>query len=177
MDHASKGKVILGYSIAGLTFAVLTTISIGILSSTIGLEFDNNVEGIIAGLFSGDVVAILLTVLTAIIFGTFIWLYGYIGGSLMAKLNNKSAGKLPTRPRIIGLFLMGVLGVGILGIVDQILAGVGTTTNPQGLLAFDNPIGVIVQFIAYSVLGFAVIWLGSKYPALQKPIPDSLKKV
>lgn len=173
---SEKGKLIIGYSIAGIAFAVLTTLSIGLLNGTLGLNFSNNVQGIITALFSFDPMAMLLTALTVIIFGVFIWIFGYIGAMLKSKVSGGNV-KLQKRPHIVGFFIMGIIGVGVFGVVDEILAGVGTSTDPIGLMSFDNPMGIVVQFIAYSVLGFAVIWLGSKFTAFEKPIPDSLKKV
>ena len=176
MNLTGSAKTIVGYSIAGIAFAVLTTIAIGLLNATIGLNFDNNVQGIITALFSGDPMAIIFTAITAIIFGAFIWGFGYIGAMLKSKATGGTVTKIGKRPHIVGFFLMGIIGVGIFGIVDQVLAGVGTSTDPVGLLSFDNPMGIAIQFIAYSVLGFVVIWLGSKFTALEKPVPDSLKK-
>lgn len=177
MKFSDRGKMVIGYSIAGIVFAILTTISIAVLNATpLGLGFDNNVQGLISALFSGDIMAMILTAITAIIFGVFIWIFGYVGASLRAKVSGGTV-KLQKRPHLIGLFLMGILGVGIFGIVDQILAGVGTSTDPIGLIAFDNPLGIVVQFIAYSFLGFAVIWLGSKFTSLEKPLPDTVKKI
>lgn len=177
MQNVSEhGKLLLGYIVAGIAFSVLVTASIGILSGTVGLNFDSNVQGIIGSLFSGNPMAILITAITAVIFGVFIWIFGYIGAWAKAKVSGGSV-KLQTRPHIFGFFLMGIIGIGILGVVDQILAGVGTTSNPTGLIAFDNPVGIVVQFIAYSIVGFTVIWLGSKFTAIEKPLPDTLKKV
>lgn len=173
---SETGKLIIGYSLAGLAFSVLVTISIGILNGTLGLNFENNVQGIITALVSGDPMAMLITALTAIIFGVFIWIFGYIGAMLKSKVSGGNV-KLQKRPHIIGFFLMGIIGVGIFGVVDQILAGVGTSTNPAGLMAFDNPVGIVIQFLFYSVVGFTVIWLGSKFTAIEKPLPESAKKV
>lgn len=174
---SAKGKLLIAYSMAGIAFAILTTLSIAIVNGTIGLNFDNNVQGMISALFSGDGMATVLTIITAIIFGVFIWIFSYIGALVKAKIIGGKTVKLQARPHIVGLLAMGFFGVAILGIVDQILAGVGTSTDPTGLIAFGNPVGIAVQFIFYSVLGFTVIWLGSKFQALEKPLPDALKKI
>jgi hypothetical protein len=173
---SEKGKLLIGYSVAGITFSVLITLSIALLSGTVGLNFDNNVQGIMSAFVSGDPMAILITAITVGLFGVFIWLFGYIGAVFKSKVSGGTV-KLQKRPHIVGFFLMGIIGIGIFGVVDQILAGVGTSSDPVGLLAFTNPLGIVVQFIFYSVVGFTVIWLGSKFTAIEKPLPDSLKRV
>jgi hypothetical protein len=36
--------------------------------------------------------------------------------------------------------------------------------------------GIVLQLVAYAVLGFVVIWLGGKFTAIEAPVPDAIKK-
>jgi hypothetical protein len=174
-----KGKLILGFALAGIVFSLLTTLSINVLSSSVGLEFGSSVQGIVSAMFSGDIMATLLIIATTIIFGVFVWIFGFIGAMLKQKVTGGSNLKLQKRPHIIGFLLMGVIAVGVFGLVDELLAGAGTDTNVEnfiGSLTSFNIIGIVSQLLAYAVLGFIVLFLGSKFQAVENIAPDALKK-
>jgi hypothetical protein len=174
-----KGREILGFAVAGIVFSLLTTVSINALSGSLGLEFGSSVQGIVQQMFSGDIMATLLIVLTTIIFGVFIWIFGYLGAWIKSKSNGGSKITLSKRPRIIGFLLMGAIGVGVFGLVDEVLAGANTSTSIDsfvGAITTLNIIGIISQLLAYAVLGFVVLFLGSKFQAVEKFVPEPLKK-
>ena len=130
-------------------------------------------------MFSGDMMSTVLIILTTIIFGVFIWIFSYLGALLKTKSTGGSKITLSKRPRIIGFLLMGAIGVGVFGLVDELLAGAGTSTSIDsfvGAITTFNIIGIISQLLAYAVLGFIVLFLGSKFQAVEKFAPEPLKK-
>lgn len=178
---SSKIKLFFGYAIAGIVFALATTFSINILTSSLGLEFGSSVQGIISAMFSGNVMATIVVAITTILIGVFVWIFGYVGAMLKSKIAGGSSKlNLKKRPHIIGFLLMGIIAVGVFGLVDELLAGVGTSTNLDsfmGAVSSMNVMGIVLQLVAYAVLGFVVIWLGGKFQAVEGLAPDSLKKV
>lgn len=178
---SSKIKLFFGYAIAGIVFALATTFSINILTSSLGLEFGSSVQGIISAMFSGNVMATIVVAITTILIGVFVWIFGYVGAMLKSKIAGGSSKlNLKKRPHIIGFLLMGIIAVGVFGLVDELLAGVGTSTDLDsfmGAVSSMNVMGIVLQLVAYAVLGFVVIWLGGKFQAVQGLAPDSLKKV
>lgn len=170
-----------GYAIAGIVFALATTFSINILTSSLGLEFGSSVQGIISAMFSGNVMATIVVAITTILIGVFVWIFGYVGAMLKSKIAGGSSKlNLKKRPHIIGFLLMGIIAVGVFGLVDELLAGVGTSTDLDsfmGAVSSMNVMGIVLQLVAYAVLGFVVIWLGGKFQAVEGLAPDSLKKV
>ena len=178
---SSKIKLFLGYAIAGIVFAFATTFSINIITSTLGLEFGSSVQGIISAMFSGNIMATVAVAISTILFGVFIWIFGYLGAMIKSKIDGSSSPlNLKKRPHIIGFLLVGIIGVGIFGLVDELLAGVGTSTNLDsfmGAVSNMNIMGIVLQLVAYAVLGFVVIWLGGKFQAVEGIVPsDKLKK-
>jgi len=178
---SSKIKLFFGYAIAGIVFALATTFSINILTSSLGLEFGSSVQGIISAMFSGNVMATIVVAITTILIGVFVWIFGYVGAMLKSKIAGGSSKlNLKKRPHIIGFLLMGIIAVGVFGLVDELLAGVGTSTDLDsfmGAVSSMNVMGIVLQLVAYAVLGFVVIWLGGKFQAVEGLAPDSLKKV
>ena len=178
---SSKIKLFFGYAIAGIVFALATTFSINILTSSLGLEFGSSVQGIISAMFSGNVMATIVVAITTILIGVFVWIFGYVGAMLKSKIaGGTSKLNLKKRPHIIGFLLMGIIAVGVFGLVDELLAGVGTSTDLDsfmGAVSSMNVMGIVLQLVAYAVLGFVVIWLGGKFQAVEGLAPDSLKKV
>lgn len=178
---SSKIKLFFGYAIAGIVFALATTFSINILTSSLGLEFGSSVQGIISAMFSGNVMATIVVAITTILIGVFVWIFGYVGAMLKSKIAGGSSKlNLKKRPHIIGFLLMGIIAVGVFGLVDELLAGVGTSTDLDsfmGAVSNMNLMGIVLQLVAYAVLGFVVIWLGGKFQAVEGLAPDSLKKV
>jgi len=175
-----KLKLILGFAVAGIVFSLATTLSINAISGSLGLEFGSSVQGIVSAMFSGNVMATIMIVITTVIFGVFIWIFGYLGAMLKSKVTGGAKLTLQKRPHIVGFLLMGVIGVGVFSLVDQLLAGAGTSTNIDsfiGSLTSFNVIGIVAQLLAYAVLGFVVLFLGSKFQAVEKLAPDTLKKV
>jgi hypothetical protein len=176
---SGKGKLILGFALAGIVFSLLTTLSVNVLSGSLGLEFGSSVQGIVSAMFSGDIMATLLIVLTTIVFGVFIWIFGYLGAMLKSKVTGGSNIKLSKRPHIVGFLIMGVIAVGVFGLVDELLAGAGTSTDVTsfiGAITSFNVVGIISQLLAYAVLGYVVLFLGSKFQAVENVAPDALKK-
>ena len=178
---SSKIKLFLGYAIAGIVFAFATTFSINIITSTLGLEFGSSVQGIISAMFSGNIMATVAVAISTILFGVFIWIFGYLGAMIKSKIDGKSSPlNLKKRPHLIGFLLVGIIGVGIFGLVDELLAGFGTSTNLDsfmGAVSSMNFMGIVLQLVAYAVLGFVVIWLGGKFQAVEGIVPsDKLKK-
>ena len=178
---SSKAKLFLGYAIAGIVFAFATTFSINIITSTLGLEFGSSVQGIISAMFSGNAMATIAVALTTILIGVFVWVFGGIGAMLKGRITGGSSKlNLKNRPHIIGFLLMGIIAVGVLGLVDELLAGVGTSTDLDsfmGAVSSMNIMGIVLQLVAYAVLGFVVIWLGGKFNAVEGIVPsDTLKK-
>lgn len=146
----------------------------------IGLQFPSSVGGIITGLFSGEISAILTTAISVILAGVFVWIYGHLGGYVKAKISGEKPTKLQSRPHVAGFFIVAFIAIGIFALVDEMLASVGTSTDPTLLLANAeefNIFGIVVQLIAFAILGFVVSWLGSKFQSVEKPLPDSLKRV
>ena len=178
---SSKIKLFFGYAIAGIVFALATTFSINILTSSFGLEFGSSVQGIISAMFSGNVMATIVVAITTILIGVFVWIFGYVGAMLKSKIAGGSSKlNLKKRPHIIGFLLMGIIAVGVFGLVDELLGGVGTSTDLDsfmGAVSNMNVMGIVLQLVAYAVLGFVVIWLGGKFQAVEGLAPDSLKKV
>lgn len=177
---SDKLKLILGFFVAGLVFSLLVTLSINAITGSVGLEFGSSVQGIISAMFSGDIVSTVVVILTTIVFGVFVWIFGFIGAMLKQKITGGSNIKLQKRPHIIGFLMMGVIAIGVFGLVDELLAGAGTGTNIEnfiGSLTSFNIIGIVSQLLAYAVLGFVVLFLGSKFQALENHAPDVLKKV
>ena len=178
---SSKIKLFFGYAIAGIVFALATTFSINILTSSLGLEFGSSVQGIISAMFSGNVMATIVVAITTILIGVFVWIFGYVGAMLKSKIaGGTSKLNLKKRPHIIGFLLMGIIAVGVFGLVDELLAGFGTSTDLDsfmGAVSSMNVMGIVLQLVAYAVLGFVVIWLGGKFQAVEGLAPDSLKKV
>lgn len=178
---SSKIKLFFGYAIAGIVFALATTFSINILTSSLGLEFGSSVQGIISAMFSGNVMATIVVAITTILIGVFVWIFGYVGAMLKSKIaGGTSKLNLKKRPHIIGFLLMGIIAVGVFGLVDELLAGFGTSTDLDsfmGAVSNMNVMGIVLQLVAYAVLGFVVIWLGGKFQAVEGLAPDSLKKV
>lgn len=178
---SSKIKLFFGYAIAGIVFALATTFSINILTSSLGLEFGSSVQGIISAMFSGNVMATIVVAITTILIGVFVWIFGYVGAMLKSKIAGGSSKlNLKKRPHIIGFLLMGIIAVGVFGLVDELLAGFGTSTDLDsfmGAVSNMNVMGIVLQLVAYAVLGFVVIWLGGKFQAVEGLAPDSLKKV
>lgn len=169
----------LAFALAGIVFSLLTTISINVISSSLGLEFGSSVQGIVSAMFSGNILSILLMVLTTIIFGVFIWIFSYLGAMIKTKITRGSKITLTKRPHIIGFLLMGAIGVGVFGLVDEVLAGAGTSTSIDsfvGVITTFNVIGIVSQLLAYALLGFIVLFLGSKFQAVESIAPDPLKK-
>jgi len=178
---SSKAKLFGGYAIAGIVFAFATTFSINIITSTLGLEFGSSVQGIISAMFSGNVMATIAVAITTILIGVFVWVFGYVGAMLKSKIAGGSPKlNLKNRPHIIGFLLMGIIAVGVFGLVDELLAGVGTSTDLDsfmGAVSNMNIMGIVLQLVAYAVLGFVVIWLGGKFNAVEGIVPsDTLKK-
>ena len=178
---SSKAKVFGGYAIAGIVFAFATTFSINIITSTLGLEFGSSVQGIISAMFSGNIMATIAVAISTILFGVFIWVFSYLGGMIKQKSgggNNPLT--LKKRPHIVGFLLVGIIGIGIFGLVDELLAGVGTSTDLDsfmGAISSMNIMGIALQLVAYAILGFVVIWLGGKFQAVEGLVPsDTLKK-
>ena len=179
MSISDTGKLILGYTGLGVTFAILFTLSVTLINAMIGLQFPSSVGGIVTGLFSGDVSAILTTAISVILVGVFVWIFGYLGAIVKSKISGGGKLKLQTRPHVVGFFVTAIIAIGIFSVVDEMLASAGTSTDPTMLLtnvAEFNFIGVIAQIFAYAILGFVVAWIGSKFQAFEKPIPDALKK-
>ena len=83
---SSKIKLFFGYAIAGIVFALATTFSINILTSSLGLEFGSSVQGIISAMFSGNVMATIVVAITTILIGVFVWIFGYVGAMLKSKI-------------------------------------------------------------------------------------------
>ncbi len=165
---------------AGIVFSLLTTLSISVLQGSLGLEFGSSVQGIVSAMFSGDIMATLVVISTTIIFGVFIWIFGYLGALLKVKVTGGSNVKLQSRPHLVGFLLMGVIGVGVFGLVDELLAGAGTSTDITsfaGAITTLNIVGIIAQLLAYAVLGFVVLFLGSKFQAVENLAPDATKKI
>ena len=176
---SSKGKLLLAFAGAGIVFSLLATYTTLAISS-IGLEFGNSVGGIVSTMFSGNPQAMGLMVLTTIIFGLYIWIFGFIASKVKAKINHEKNAKLSARPHLIGLLVLGAIGVGIFGIVDDAIAGAGTSTNPEDFIANAtglNIIGLVYQIVAYAILGMVAIWLGTKFTAIEDKFPDVVKKV
>lgn len=132
-------------------------------------------------MFSGNVMATIVVAITTILIGVFVWIFGYVGAMLKSKIAGGSSKlNLKKRPHIIGFLLMGIIAVGVFGLVDELLAGVGTSTDLDsfmGAVSSMNVMGIVLQLVAYAVLGFVVIWLGGKFQAVEGLAPDSLKKV
>jgi len=178
MSISEKGKLILGFSGLGITFAVLFTLSVTLISAIIGLQFPTSVGGIITGLISGELSAILTTAISVILVGVFVWVYGYLGAFVKAKIQGDKNPKLQKRPHVAGFFIVAVIAIGIFSIVDEGLSAVNTSTDPTMLLTNVtefNIIGLVVQIIAYAFLGFVVTWIGSKFQAVEKPLPSAMK--
>jgi hypothetical protein len=177
----SKIKLFVGYAIAGIVFALATTFSINIITSTLGLEFGSSVQGIVSAMFSGNIMATVAVALTTILFGLFIWVFGYLGAMIKSKIDGgKNPLNLKKRPHIIGFLVLGIIGVGIFGLIDELLAGVGTSTNLDsfmGAVSNMNVMGIVLQLVAYAVLGFVVIWLGGKIQAIEGSLPEVTKKI
>jgi hypothetical protein len=171
----------VGYAVAGIVFALATTFSINIITSTLGLEFGSSVQGIISAMFSGNIMATVAVALTTILIGVFVWVFGYVGAMLKSRIAGGSPKlNLKNRPHIIGFLLMGIIAVGVFGLVDELLAGFGTSTDLDsfmGAVSNMNVMGIVLQLVAYAVLGFVVIWLGGKFQAVEGLAPDTLKKV
>ena len=171
----------VGYAIAGIVFALATTFSINIITSTLGLEFGSSVQGIVSAMFSGNIMATVAVALTTILFGLFIWVFGYLGAMIKSKIDGgKNPLNLKKRPHIIGFLVLGIIGVGIFGLIDEVLAGVGTSTNLDsfmGAVSNMNVMGIVLQLVAYAVLGFVVIWLGGKIQAIEGSLPEVTKKI
>ena len=171
----------MAYAIAGIVFAFATTFSINMLTSSLGLEFGSSVQGIISAMFSGNVMATIVVAITTLLIGVFVWIFGYVGAMLKSKIAGGSSKlNLKKRPHIIGFLLMGIIAVGVFGLVDELLAGFGTSTDLDsfmGAVSNMNVMGIVLQLVAYAVLGFVVIWLGGKFQAVEGLAPDSLKKV
>ena len=179
---SSKAKLFLGYAIAGIVFAFATTFSINIITSTLGLEFGSSVQGIISAMFSGNIMATVAVAISTILFGVFVWVFGYLGAMIKSKVDGSNSPlSLKKRPHIVGFLLMGIIGIGIFGLVDELLAGVGTSTDLDsfmGAVSSMNFMGIVLQLVAYAVLGFVVIWLGGKFTQVEGLVPsDTLKKI
>ena len=178
---SNKIKLFLAYAIAGIVFAFATTFSINMLTSSLGLEFGSSVQGIISAMFSGNVMATIVVAISTILIGVFVWIFGGIGAMIKGRIAGGSSKlNLKKRPHIIGFLLMGIIAVGVFGLVDELLAGVGTSTDLDsfmGAVSSMNVMGIVLQLVAYAVLGFVVIWLGGKFQAVEGLAPDSLKKV
>lgn len=183
-EISQKGKLLLAFAVAGIIFSFATEITSNLLSGALGLDFNQNLQGVTATFFNIESgMAIAFTVIMLAILGVYIWIFGYIGGYAKNKIMGGGMQKLQKRPRIIGLILMGGLVIATFTILDQILAGVdesGNFTSTSGLIeavTTVNIISVVVRIVAFAILGFLVLWLGTKFQTVTDKAPSFLTKV
>lgn len=178
-----KLKLVLAYSLAGIVFAIASTATTSILAGAIGLEFNTTLQGVSATFFNPtDAMSVVFTVITLLILGVYIWIFGYIGGWVKNKISHGGKMKLQKRPHLISLFAMGIVVIGVFALFDQFLLGIDSSGDLTDTSAFIeqiqafNILSVVVRLIAFAGLGFLVIWLGSKFQVVEKPFPDAMKK-
>ena len=178
-----KTKLILGYTVAGIIFAIASTLTTSVIAGALNLEFSNSVQGVTSVFFNPtDGMSIAFTALSLLILGVYIWLFGYAGAYIKAKITGGTKPKLQKRPHLIGLLLMGVTVIAVFSILDQALTGIeedGTLTDTGSLIeAFTtfNLISILYRIVAFSVLGFVVIWLGGHFATIEDKVPKQLKK-
>ncbi len=178
-ELTERGKLLLGYAVAGIAFSLLVTLTTNLISGVLNTGFASSISGIITALISGNPMAMIMIFLTTLIFGVFIWIFGYVGALLKTKVSGGSV-KLSTRPHIIGFFLVGALGVIAFAIVDEALIPFGASNDALSLvddLFALQIMAVVIKIVGFAIIGAVAIWLGSKFTTLESYMPDAVKKI
>lgn len=176
---SAKGKLLIALFIGGLIFSLLVTWTTSVITS-IGLESVNSVGGIVSAMFSGDLMATGLVFLTTVLFGVYIWIFGFIASRVKSMITKERKPKLQGRPRLLALFIIGLIGVGIFSIFDEAVAGAGTSTSTDDLIANAtglNIVGLTFQIVAFAIYGMIAIGLGTKFAWAESKLPDVAKKI
>ena len=179
-ELTERGKLLIGYAVAGIAFSLLVTLSTNLIAGVLNTGFASSVGGIITALLSGDPMAMVMIFLTTLIFGVFIWIFGYVGALLKSKVSGGGKIKLTTRPHLIGFFLVGTLGVIAFAIVEEAIAPFGASSDVTALaddLLNLQIIAVTIKIVAFAIIGAVAIWLGTKFVDLESFMPDVTKKI
>jgi hypothetical protein len=174
-----RGKLVLAFASAGIIFSVLVTLSTNFIAGVLNINFASTVGGIVTALIGGDPMAILMIILTTLVFGVFIWIFGFVGAKVKAKIVGGTV-KLTKRPHLIGFFLIGALGVAVFGIVDEAIAPLGASSDILELVDDVQSLqilGAIIKVVAFAVIGSVAITLGTKFTTVEGWMPETLKKI
>jgi hypothetical protein len=171
--------MLVAYSMAGLIFSVLVTVSTNIIANAIGLQFPSTIGGIVATAISGDPVSFVLMFIAVVVTGVYIWIFGFVGAKVKAKILGGNA-SLQTRPHVLGFFLVGALGVIAFGIIDEAIAPLGASSDALELVddvANMQILSVLIRIVAFAVIGAVAIWLGTKFHAVESILPEKVKVI
>ena len=171
--------MLVAYSLAGLIFSVLVTVSTNVIAKSLQLTFPSNVGSIVSSAISGDPVSFLFVFVATAVTGVFIWLFGFIATKVKTRVVGGSV-ILQKRPHILGFFLVGALGVIVFGVVDQAIAPLGVSSDALELVddvANMQILAVIIRFVAFAVIGVVAIWLGTKFHNVESILPEKAKVI
>ena len=171
--------MLVAYSMAGLIFSVLVTVSTNIIASAVGLTFPSTIGGIVATAVSGDITAFALMFIAVVVTGVYIWIFGFVGAKVKAKILGGNA-TLQKRPHVLGFFLVGALGVIAFGIIDEAIAPLGASSDALELVddvANMQLLSILIRVVAFAVIGAVAIWLGTKFHAVESILPEKAKVI
>ncbi len=177
----SKGKLFVGYAIAGIVFGLIAVGIMNLLAGVFSISFGTDLTNVFAMLFNlAQPIGIVFALVNLLVIGALVWIFGMIGAYLKSKVVGEKA-EITKRPHLVSFIVLGVITVGIIGLFNQAIAGVSadaSLTDINTLLGASGVFAIIASFFAYTVLGFIVIWLGSKGVKISEDkSPEFMKKV
>ncbi len=179
-----KGKLFIAYALAGIVFGVSASFITTGLAGIFSVGFDSDLTTVFSMLFNlTEPMGILFAVISLLLIGVLVWIFGYIGQYIRAKITSMKNVKLSKRPHLLSFVFAGVITIGVLSLFNAVLAGVSPDANLTDINVFlgawtTNPLLGIASLIAYSALGFIVILLGSKGIKLAEDYtPDKAKVI
>lgn len=176
MNAKDRIKLLLAFTSAGIVFSLLITLTTNLIAERLGLGIAGSVGGIVTQMLTLDPLAIVMAVITTVIFGVLIWIFGFVGSKVKSFITKENV-QLSARPKFLAFFIIGALGIALFGIVDEAIAPFGVSSDVTALANdLGNPLGLLIKIVAFAVYGALAIWLGTHFSMAEKILPEQVKK-
>lgn len=182
-DHVKHAKRTTAYFLTGLSYVIVAGITFGVITNAIGIQFQSDLASLINAFTEPNGMGIAIGLLFFVILGFYVWLFAKVGIWFRRLLGEKEQIKIGKRPFVATMFATGILASFIFLGIGQILSGINpnadiTNVNTLWDAIIQMNVGLIlVVFIGFAIIGWAITKIGRAIPSVDKHVPDSVKKI
>lgn len=178
-----KAKSFFGYAGAGIAYAVVAGIILGIIGNSLQIDVTGDWTIFGTAIAQQNIVGIVVGLITWGILGGLTIVFGIIGVKIRRMVGSKENEiHFAKRPAVLAIIAVGFVTAGIFTLLNQLLGSAfpdADVTDPMTLLSAVAEVNVgfiVASLVGLAIVGYLIIRIAKATPIISDNLPEKTRK-